>query len=212
MVLNLKNVPYQTVWLEYPQVAPTLKALGIPPNKEGMAYTIPAVRLPGNTCLQDSRVIASELESRYPIPSLHLDSPVLKQVEGLIPQIMNATAGLVHPKVPHNLLNPSSAEYFQRTRSERFGMPLAQLEREKGGEQGWTAVEPFLKDLGQLLRDHGGPFFMGKTISYADLVVLGLLQFHKALDIQNYERIVQLEPSLGKLYEAGHEVLAKDSD
>ena len=42
-------------------------------------------------------------------------------------------------------------------------MPLAQVEREKGGEGAWEAAEPKWRELGALLRAEGGPFFMGKT-------------------------------------------------
>lgn len=41
-----------------------------------------------------------------------------------------------------------------------FGMPLAQLEKEKG-EEAWKAVEGPAKEVGDLLRKNGGPFFLG---------------------------------------------------
>jgi len=60
-------------------------------------------------------------------------------------------------------LNPSSKEYFERTRHERLGKPLAQIAQESGGEEAWMAAIPELKELGALLKAEGGPFVMGKT-------------------------------------------------
>ena len=111
----------------------------------------------------DSRKIADVLEEAHPSPSLHLDSPILKKVEELVPQCIAPIGPIFLPKVPRLLLNPPSAEYFERTREAKFGMPLSQLEKEKGGESAWKAAEPKWKELGILLKAEGGPFFMGKT-------------------------------------------------
>lgn len=166
LVLNLKGIPYKTEWLEYPDIAPTLKSFGLPPNEPtAMAYSSPAIRI-SDKYVMDSRKIADVLEHEHPSPSLHLDSPILEKVEELVPQCTTAMIPVFLPRVPRVLLNPPSAEYFERTRAARFGMGLSQLEKEKGGEQAWTAAEPKWKELGDLLKAEGGPFFMGKTGRY----------------------------------------------
>ena len=111
----------------------------------------------------DSRKIATELERRYPSPPLHLDSPVLPKIEALIPKILAAMRGAILPKIPGALLNPPSVEYFERTRAERFGKPLAQVARESSEEKAWMDVEPVLKEIGSFLRAEGGPFVLGET-------------------------------------------------
>lgn len=111
----------------------------------------------------DSRKIADVLEKEYPSPPLHLDSPIVKKVEELAPQCITTLGPVFLPRVPRCVLNPPSVEYFERTRAARFGMPLSQLEKEKGGESAWKAAEPKWKELGTLLKAEGGPFFMGKT-------------------------------------------------
>ena len=210
LVLNYKNIPYKTTWIEYPDIAPTLKGFGLPPNAEGRPYTVPAVKLPDGRYIMDSIKIAHELEKLYPEPSLHLDSPVLKQVMELLPSCIGPLTGFIMPKVPRNLLNPSSVEYFERTRAEGFGMPLAQLEKEKGGENVFGEADPGFKKVGQLLRQNGGPFFQGTTVSYADFVVMGGLDFFRRVDNGLFERVIAMDPSLKELYEAGKEWLARN--
>ncbi len=128
-----------------------------------MAYSSPAIRISDNKYVMDSRKIADVLEHAHPSPSLHLDSPLLEKVEELVTQCTTAMIPVFLPRVPRVLLNPPSAEYFERTRAARFGMNLSQLEEEKGGERAWGAAEPKWKELGDLLKAEGGPFFMGKT-------------------------------------------------
>lgn len=163
LVLNLKGIPYKTEWLEYPDIAPTFKSFGITPNEQpSTAYTCPAIRT-SDKYVMDSKKIVDVLEESHPSPSLHLDSPILKKVEELISQCFTPLSPINLPRVPRFLLNPRSAEYFERTRGASFGMPLSQLEKEKGGESAWKAAEPKWKELATLLKAEGGPFFMGKT-------------------------------------------------
>ena len=163
LILNLKGIPYKTDWLEYPDIAPTLKPFGIPPSEPpASAYSCPTIRI-SDKYVMDSRKIANVLEKEHPLPSLHLDSPILKKVEELAPQCVMPIGPVFMPRIPRVVLNPRSAEYFEHTREERFGMTLSQLEKEKGGESAWKAAEPKWKELGTLLKAKGGPFFMGKT-------------------------------------------------
>ena len=162
LMLNLKGIPYKTEWLEYPDIAPTLESFGLPPNEPPTTtYTSPAIRI-SDKHVMDSRKIADVLEMEHPFPSLHLDSPILKKVEELAPQCIMSLGPVFLPKIP-GVLNPPSAEYFERTRAISFGMTLTQFEKEKGGETAWGVAEPKWKELGTLLKAEGGPFFMGKT-------------------------------------------------
>lgn len=104
-----------------------------------------------------------EIEKRYPSPSLHLDDPIVVKVRDDISKIAGPLTPELLPKVSRNLLNKSSYDYFERTRHERFGMPLRQLEQEKGGEQAWEAVKQPAKEFADLLKANGGPFFKGET-------------------------------------------------
>ncbi|CAD6569057.1 MAG: hypothetical protein ASARMPREDX12_002045 [Alectoria sarmentosa] len=210
LVLNLKGIPYKTEWLEYPDIAPTLKPLGIPPSEPpATAYTSPTIRI-SDKYVMDSRKIADVLEKKHPSPSLHLDSPILKKVEELAPQCVMPLGPVFIPRVPRFMLNSRSAEYFERTREARFGMSLSQLEKEKGGESAWKAAEPKWKELGTLLKAEGGPFFMGKTVSYADLIVVGALHCFAFGDGDMFQRVKDIEPAFLTLYDASKAWLERD--
>ena len=211
-MLNLKEIPYKTTWLEYPDIEPRLKSLGLAPNHEGPAYTIPAIRLPDGKAIMDSRKIAAELETLYPSPSLHMDSPLLLEVEALIPKAMMLTLrGVMMPKIPRTLLNPPSAKYFEETREKRFGCSLGELEKKTSEDEAFKAAEPGIHDLGSLLEKNSGPFFLGTNVSYADLVVVGALQFLKSIEERLFERMVGVEPCLKQLYDASRDYLERDS-
>lgn len=111
----------------------------------------------------DSKSIATALEEEFPQPSLHLDSPILPQVEQVLLRAFMALAPDFLPEVPKKLLNPVSAEYFGRTRAERFGGPLEEVQQNKGGQVAWDAAEPHLLQLAAILKENGGPFCMGDT-------------------------------------------------
>lgn len=172
----------------------------------------------------DSKSIAHALEEEFPQPSLHLDSPILPQVEQVLLRAFQALAPDFLPEVPKRLLNPPSAEYFARTRAVRFGESLEEVQKNKGGQAAWDAAEPHLLQLAALLKEAGGPFFMGDTgaekkdlpremltdpeVSYADFYIVGFLQFAKRLG--KLERAFSYDSAFRNLYEASAKWLERD--
>jgi glutathione S-transferase len=161
----------------------------------------------------ESRAIATALEKEFPSPPLYLVSSILPKVEALMPKTMLALQPVCLPRIPRDILNERSTYYFNKTREERFGMPLDEFENsENGGEKAWENAVPHLSELAQRLKENGGPFFMGKTVSYADFIVVGLLQFLKRLSYDDdlFGRAMQIDPSFLVLYEACAEWLKRD--
>ncbi|KAK7734351.1 hypothetical protein SLS57_000044 [Botryosphaeria dothidea] len=211
MALNYKGIDYKTEWLEYPDVAPTLRATGLPPNEEGpAAYSIPTARFPDGTYVMDSMKIAHELEKRYPQQPLRLDSDLVPQVVEIVPTIMGPLAGVVLPLVPRNILTEKSQPYFYETRKVRFGMSLDQFEKEKGGEQAWAAAKEPLEKLAALLKKTDGPYFLGDQVSYADFIIVSLLRFAKVLRQDVFERIIAHDKAFDDLYRASAKWLERD--
>ena len=210
IVLNFKSVPYRTTWLEYPEVAPKLKEFGVPPNAEGVPYTLPTIRLPDGSFVMDSKNIAVEMEKRHPKPSLHLDAAEVKEAEALAPKIMLSLKGVLWPMIPKKILNPVSATYFEETRHKRVGMPLEELGRTSGGERAWKEAEPALKALDELYKKHKGPFLLGEDMSFGDLIYAGALHYFGLLGDGIYERVVSIAPSLKPLHEASKVLLERD--
>ncbi|RAL65694.1 hypothetical protein DID88_005362 [Monilinia fructigena] len=169
LLLNYKEIPYKTIWIEYPDITPTFKSLGITPNPTGIPYTIPTIRLPDSTYHQDSYSIASTLDASYPDPSLKITSPHLSQVEDLIPKLQLSIRPLWMPLLATELLNDSSRAYFEETRKERIGMPISD-----------------------------GPFIEGNTPSYPDFFIVATLHMMKRIDAKILSRLVEMEEALGK--------------
>jgi hypothetical protein len=111
----------------------------------------------------DSWPIAHALEKQYPSPPLHLDDLIVVKIRDHIDQLRNALIPTVLPKVPVVLLNKVSADYFYKTRQEHFGMSLQELENSKTADQCLEEAKAPAKEAGDLLRKHGGPYFLGET-------------------------------------------------
>ncbi|KAF2832915.1 glutathione S-transferas-like protein [Ophiobolus disseminans] len=216
LILNYKNIPYKTEWIEYPDLAPKLQALGIPPNDPSAPgyftpYSSPAIRYASGSCGMDSWPIAHELEKQYPSPSLHLDDPIVVQMRDHVSNIMKPLVAHLLPKVPDVILNPVSAKYFNDTRAQVFGMTLQEMERTMATEQAWEDAKPPAREVGKWLRmDGAGPFFLGKTVSYADFILVAFFQMLKRIGQSELERYLALDEAFPKVYEACGKWLEKE--
>ncbi|PSR77832.1 hypothetical protein BD289DRAFT_444769 [Coniella lustricola] len=175
-VLNFKGLDYKTEWLEYPNIKPRLE-----PHLPGLeAYTSPTIVYSDGRYVADSRAIAELLEREHPSPSLHLDAPVLKKLEGLVAELMPKIRVVYMPVVYKRILHQDQAniDYWVATRTKRAGMTLDEMEKKEGGTVWQEAAEPYLRQVTELLKENDkGPFFLGDTVSYADFVWAGLLIF-----------------------------------
>ncbi|KAF4553485.1 Glutathione S-transferase-like protein 11 [Elsinoe fawcettii] len=213
MILNYKGINYKTQWIEYPDVAPLLKSFGLPPNEEGTPYTIPTIKTKDGEYIMDSKKIAAYLEKTYPpgeYPEVKLDTPVQERVINIIQEIMTKLAPVVMPKASRNLLNPPSQEYFQRTRAERFGMSLDELEAKKGGDESWKDAEKPLNEMAALLQEKDGPYCLGDKSCYADFYIVTSLHFMKRVDENIYNRIVKDHVEFRSLYTCMQAYLDKE--
>jgi hypothetical protein len=111
----------------------------------------------------DSFRIAGALEMGLPHPSLCLDWEKFQDVNEKTMQLSVITTPWWKAKVPRNLLSPRSAEYFSRTRQQRYNMPLEQLEKELGTEERWIEAKPIAEELGAILKASGGPYYKGSS-------------------------------------------------
>lgn len=181
LVLAYKGLDYTTEFLDYPDIQKRLS-----PHITAEHYTIPTIQYTDGRYIMDSRVIAETIEKDHPTPSLHLDSPYLANLLRLLEPLMRELRGHYVPKVRNNLLREASLEYFTRTREEALGMTLDEYAKKEG--QDWTKAEPHLHQITSLLKENtDGPFFMGSTISYADLQWVSLLTFFGRIDATGHE-------------------------
>ncbi|KGO47787.1 Glutathione S-transferase, N-terminal [Penicillium expansum] len=190
LLFNFKGLDYRTQWVEYPDIKSTLET-HVTANTGNPAYSIPTIACPDGKYIVDSRKIADYIERQTPLPSLHLDSIYLEKVERIWSEYMKATKPIFIPLVPKRILNAESLDYWYTTRSAMVGMPLDQLEREKGGVRAWNEAGPALCEVTALLKENEGPFFMGNTISYADLVWVSILLFNRKLGSDFFQEAME---------------------
>ncbi|KAJ3569567.1 hypothetical protein NP233_g4973 [Leucocoprinus birnbaumii] len=183
-VLNMKKLPYKTLYFDYPDLEAAEVAAGIPhytirPNGKPL-YTSPAIVDDSTGAkLPDSYKIAEYLDKAYPDTPKAFPAGSEALQAAFFDNFNELTSPLwpiIMPKVP-GILNPPAAEYFFRTRSETFGKPLDQI-APVGDERvaAWAKLKAGFDKLDGWFAKSGGPYFMGETASFADFIAGSLLQ------------------------------------
>ncbi|KAK0258366.1 hypothetical protein LTR35_018164 [Friedmanniomyces endolithicus] len=214
-VLNYKHISYTTTWLTHPEIEPTLSAFGIPPNDmdKGSPYTVPAIRLPTGEYIMESLAIAQKLESLYPNPSLHLPTTPIEETRAAIGAFAGPLFPVFMPHIGRSVIREDSVVWFRENRQKNYGMTLEEFEASKGGELAWKAAEAKAGLLKELLADHKldeGPSILGSTPTYADFMLVGLLEGLRRIGQDVFERVVGWDGKLGQLYDVCRPYLAKD--
>ncbi|KAJ6186291.1 hypothetical protein N7519_007592 [Penicillium mononematosum] len=188
LMLNYKNIPYKTIFLEFPDIEPTLKELGLVPGEStsGPKYTVPAIQhVPTSTYIMDSLPIAQFLESTYPVPPVPLTSELGREIETKARSVLGkAIYSSVMPR-EIRILSPRSQEYFRRTREASLGHRLEDLLDGDKEDRVWDGVSEVLGAVGDLIRTHNadGPFST------------------RVVDEGVFQRIIKY-PGYGEVYEA----------
>ncbi|ETS75065.1 hypothetical protein PFICI_13549 [Pestalotiopsis fici W106-1] len=198
LLLAFKDLDYKTEWVEYPDIRPKFEEHF--PLPEGVSlYTIPTVKFPDGKYIMNSKDIAQYIEEQYPEPSIHLDSPYIRKVMIEISALFDHTLGrslygVVLDRIPSRVLNPRSAEYWIRTRSEIVGKPLGEMTaEERGGKVLWDNAVKNMAELTRLLKENpDGPFFEGKTVTYADFYWVGFLLFFRRLGEDVFQKLISV--------------------
>jgi len=187
-VFNYKGIPYRTEWVEVPDIEPLSKKLGIKPNgqkKDGSPYyTLPAIYDPATgTAIADSFAIAEYLENTYPdTPSVFPkgSAALQKAFEPTLVQNICPAWPFIIPAVALKL-NPRSEEYL-RLRAISYGENVTVPTGEAGaGEWGKFKKGLDVAHSYLVLTDKKGPYMMGDTISWSDIVLFGFLSFFKVI-------------------------------
>ncbi|KAH6641718.1 hypothetical protein F5144DRAFT_600325 [Chaetomium tenue] len=215
LILNYKQIPYQTIFLEFPDIEPTLSALGLPPHPPDTttnppkppkhAYTVPAIyHLPTSTYLMDSLPITHFLNTTYPTPPLSPPTPQTALLEAQL----RAVAGppTFRSVVPRELriLAPRAQEYFRRTREPGLG-GLRVEDLLRGEEEAWEGAREGLEKVDGVVRElrerGGGRFVGGERPGVVDFLVAGGLRSMWTVEEGLLERYRGMEGILG-VYEA----------
>ncbi|TFK91971.1 hypothetical protein K466DRAFT_582383 [Polyporus arcularius HHB13444] len=192
--LNIKGIPYKTVWVEYPDIAPLSKQIGAGPTAttpDGSGsphYTLPAIYDPNTrTAVAESLAIARYLDRTYPSSGPTL---IPKETDALHMAFVQAfrdayfpDAGQLFLPASCAQLNPASEAYFRRTREAWYNAKLedfAPFGSEKRAQH-WKGVEKALHTIKEWLEADGTEkmYVMGDSISFADIVVVSHLVWMK---------------------------------
>ncbi|KAJ7459678.1 hypothetical protein FB451DRAFT_555614 [Mycena latifolia] len=185
MCLNFKGLPYKTTWVEYPDIADVCKAIGAEPtmNRRGSpSYTLPVIHDPNTgTVVSDSARIADYLDATYP------DTPTVvpagtRTLQRAFRAALDRATGPVDPYIipaVARILRPRSEEHFVRTREAIFKKQLTEMEPTgEAHDAAWKELEAgYGKISGWMQEEDPAPFVMGNTVSFADFVVAGELQW-----------------------------------
>ena len=187
--LNYKGLPYKTVWVEYPDIAPTFKSAGIPPSSikpDGtQVYTCPAIYDPATkTSVSESAIIAEYLDKQYPnTPRLFpVGSHALQYA--FLDKFFSSVVPLLRFALPPSywMLNKESDAYFRTTREAMFGMTMENM-APTGAEREmeWAKVKAVFNTVDGWLQSAkaDGPYLLGGGPGFADLVVASFVLWMK---------------------------------
>ena len=189
--LNIKGLPYKTIWVEYPDIEPLCKKIGATAaekRRDGSPlYILPVMHDPNTGAIvSDSAAIARYLDKTYP------DTPTLipPQLDALTAAFEDAFWSVFEPgygyiicPAMYAVLREGSRPHFRRTRDKTLGRPE---EFEPGSEkraQNWATTREGVSKVAKWLEMDGRHklFFAGDEtgITYADITVAGFFTWFK---------------------------------
>ncbi|KAF3902471.1 hypothetical protein ABW21_db0202492 [Orbilia brochopaga] len=183
-VLNYKGVPYETEWVEYPDIRVRLAAMGLPSKGGLMPYTLPMLRVtktpadgsePEIKYLTDSVDIAKYINDEHSEPAMDFDNDInAEAIDLLTNTLRDPYCGVVLCDIV-NILPERSAAYVHETRPVWMGMPIADFKKKKIEEGAWENLEAGIGKLRELLGRNGGPFLLGEKPSFGDVAIVGYM-------------------------------------
>ncbi|KAL0571113.1 hypothetical protein V5O48_010845 [Marasmius crinis-equi] len=188
--LNYMKIPYRTIWVEYPEIAPACIKIGAPPsrmNPDGSPYySVPTIYDPNTgKAISDSEKIMEYLESTYPSPPERSLVPAGTWPLQLAFIHAIFTPSVILPLLPFAItrstmiLNEVSVPHFLEARKPLFGgRSLAEVEP-KGESRAteWKKVEEGFGIINSWTAEQKGTFLMGDRVIYVDFVVAGLVRW-----------------------------------
>ncbi|KAK0457976.1 uncharacterized protein EV420DRAFT_404040 [Desarmillaria tabescens] len=176
--LNLKNLPYKTVYVEVPDIEALAKKIGAAPTGlqlDGVSprYTVPIIQdRSTGVVISNSPDIAAYLDKTYPSVG-----PVLIPAGTMALQLAFTDAvaeALEHLRVPLFYVNMVSKMNERTTACMREKLSgIYTLEASKGEEREkmWAMTKRNLGKMDKWLEGSEGDFVMGKEPCFADTVI-----------------------------------------
>ena len=176
LCLNYKRLAYITEWVEYPDIQEHCERLGIAATgikPDGSPYyTLPAIHDPSTGAyISESFSIAVYLDKTYPdTPPIFPNGTVGLQAPfvEVFTTKANRTWPFIFGRTCANL-NPRSADYM----SNKLKNLPSESKDEAESKQMWTQAREDMSTANEWYSAGGnkGPFMLGETLSWADIVV-----------------------------------------
>ncbi|KAE8375831.1 hypothetical protein BDV26DRAFT_283117 [Aspergillus bertholletiae] len=210
LALNYKKIPYTQSFISYPDIAPVLRALSVPPNQHvsQRPFTLPAIvdskriATPSSGALMDSFPIALHLDEQYPSPPLFPSGNASRVLALAVRKLMlNVAAPVLPLQLPAiaKILDPRGRDYFVRTRSEMFGQPLmSMLPNDMAAEENMIAqAVKEMEIIAQMLKTsdsltESGDFLEGSRVGYADFTIVAVLAWFYRGERRIWRQLLQV--------------------
>ncbi|KAI0754888.1 hypothetical protein C8Q80DRAFT_1266425 [Daedaleopsis nitida] len=194
--LNIKGIPYETFWVELPDIAPLCEKLGaapggVRPDTGAPLHTLPLINDPNTgATVADSAAIVRYLDKTYPYPSASRAPALIPaETDALHGAFKQAIMAVVFPNIPgvllpalHARLNAASQGYFLQTRAEWFGKmeefrePARHARHWEGMQRGFHTIAGWLEGNSEKREEEERLLFGHTTISFADVTIAATLQ------------------------------------
>jgi glutathione S-transferase len=192
-VLNLKGIAYKTVWLDYPDIEPELKKLGVEPSTfyvHKKHYTVPTVYDPNTKrAVTDSQPIAWYLDEQYPDHAPRLFPPGTRAFQAAnIAQLFTILRNVVFPCLIYDMWRTTTSRskpYIRETREEMFGCKLEDAAPQgEARSMALRQAKAFFDNLARAIKVNGDhALFLGDDVpSFADVDIASLLIWIRRTD------------------------------
>ncbi|KIJ69395.1 hypothetical protein HYDPIDRAFT_172806 [Hydnomerulius pinastri MD-312] len=189
LVLSYKGLPFETSWVEYPDIEDVIRTAGAGPTMKhpdgSPKYTVPAIMDPNtNTFLCDSWAIAEYLDETYPEkPVLPPNSRTLISAfeAAFVAASRSYAVPIIMVRTAERILNPRSAHYMRTTKAATFGLKTWEemVGDASTNEAWWMTFKNGMSEIDGWYRKGGGKWVMGDTFSFADVIIGGRLFWYK---------------------------------
>ncbi|TRM60994.1 hypothetical protein BD626DRAFT_549430 [Schizophyllum amplum] len=183
-ILNFKRLRYRTVWVEFPDVERTLRAIGAPPSAvrpDGReVYTLPVIVDPTANpshpvVLSNTNTIAEYLETRYPARAVYPEGSRAMQTLFVhyIQEVFSRPLLPIMIPISHERLPARSQAHFRGYAPSGSGSSSASR------EAAWAAVRTEFDFLAGVLDKNAGDgdavVAQGHEVTYADFALCAVL-------------------------------------
>ena len=152
----------------------------------------------------DSAVIADQLESLHPEPTLNLDTGLHQEAQNVLYSIGRPLFPVLMPRIRDDVITDHALPYWRDTREKLFGMSIDEFAHAHGGERAWEASKPGILALQHFLQTHKrdeGPFILGSQVCYGDFILCAFLESLRKTGEDLFQRFVSYEKSIRQLYD-----------